>query len=205
MLLVKGVYNMKYKQRKAQLTRQKLVEAARKMFALKGFQQCTMKDIITEAEVGYGTAYVYFPNKDTLFCEVIDTYIHKMLVVAGSPFTPASVEEAIEKIEKQTEAFLRAAYEHREVFIIIEEAIRHSPIVEDKWKAVREHFVKGIKKDIEYVQQAGLSKQLDAALIAESWFHLNEHMLFSLVKQEHADVAHTAKTIVTLYTRGLYQ
>lgn len=196
---------MKYKQRKAQMTRQKLVEAARKMFSENGFQHCTMKDIITEANVGYGTAYVYFPNKDTLFCEVIDTYIQKMLEVAGSPFTPASVDEAVEMIEKQTEAFLQAAYEHREVFIIIEEAIRHSPIVDAKWKAVREYFIKGIRKDIEYVQQAGLAKQLDVTLIAESWFHLNEHMLFSLVKREHADVAHTAKTIVTLYTRGMYQ
>ncbi|MGM9950943.1 MAG: TetR/AcrR family transcriptional regulator [Lysinibacillus sp.] len=196
---------MKHKQRKAQMTRQKLVEAARSIFSENGFQHCTMKDIITEANVGYGTAYVYFPNKDTLFCEVIDTYIQKMLEVAGSPFTPASVDEAVEKIEKQTEAFLQVAYESRKVFIIIEEAIRLSPIVDAKWKTVRDHFIKGIRKDIEYVQQAGLAKQLDVSLIAESWFYLNEHMLFSLIKQEHADVAHTAKTIVTLYTRGLYQ
>lgn len=196
---------MKYKQRKAQMTRQRLVEAARKKFAEQGFQHCTMKDIITEADVGYGTAYVYFPNKDTLFCEVIDTYIQKMLEVAGSPFTPASVEDAINKIEKQTAAFMQAAYDHREAFIIIEEAVRHSPIVEGKWKTVREHFVKGIMRDIEYVQQAGFAKQLDISLVAGSWFHLNEQMLFSLVKQEQADIAHVAKTIVTLYTRGLYQ
>lgn len=196
---------MKHKQRKAQMTRQKLVEAARKTFSEKGFQHSTMKDIITEAEVGYGTAYVYFPNKDTLFCEVIDIYIQRMLEVAGSPFTPVSVREAVEKIEKQTEAFLRAAYEDRKVFIIMEEAIRHSAIVEAKWKTVREHFIKGIKKDIEYVQQAGLAKQLDASIIAESWFHLNEHMLFSIIKQEQADVSYVAKTIVEMYTKGLYQ
>lgn len=202
---MKGVHEMKHTRRKAQTTRGKLVDAARKMFSMKGFQHCTMKDIIAEADVGYGTVYVYFPNKDTLFCEVIDTYVQKMLEVAENPFVPASADEAVEKIEKQTEAFLLAAYEHREAFIIIEEAIRHSPIVEEKWRTVREHFVKGIRKDIEYVQQAGLAKRLDAALIADSWFHLNEHMLFTLVKQEHADVAHTAKTIVALYTRGLYR
>lgn len=196
---------MKHKQRKAQMTRQRLVEAARKIFSEKGFQHCTMKDIITEADVGYGTAYVYFPNKDTLFCEVIDIYIQKMLEVASYPFTPTSVEEAVERIEKQTEAFLQAAYNDREVFIIIEEAIRHSAIVEEKWKTVREHFVKGIKKDIEYVQQAGLAKQLDISIIAESWFHLNEQMLFSIIKQEEADVSYVAKTIVVMYTKGLYQ
>ncbi|KGR87029.1 TetR/AcrR family transcriptional regulator [Lysinibacillus odysseyi] len=196
---------MKHKQRKAQMTRLRLVEAARKIFSEKGFQHCTMKDIITEADVGYGTAYVYFPNKDTLFCEVIDIYIQKMLEVASCPFTPTSVEEAVERIEKQTEAFLQAAYNDREVFIIIEEAIRHSAIVEEKWKTVREHFVKGIKKDIEYVQQAGLAKQLDISIIAESWFHLNEQMLFSIIKQEEADVSYVAKTIVVMYTKGLYQ
>lgn len=196
---------MKHKNRKAQATRQRLVEAAQKMFAENGFQHCTMKDIITAADVGYGTAYVYFPNKDTLFCEVIDTYLQRMLDVAGIPFAPASVDDAVEKIEKQTEAFLQAAYEHREVFIIIEEAIRHSSIVENKWQTVREHFIKGIMKDIEYVQQAGLAKQLDIALIAESWFRLNEQVLFSLVKKEQADIAHVARTIVTLYTTGLYR
>ena len=196
---------MKHTRRKAQTTCGKPVEAACKMLSVKGFQHCMMEDIIAEANVGYGTVYVYFPNKDTLFCEVIDTYARKTLEVVEDPFVPASADEAVEKIEKQTKAFLQAAYEHREAFIIIEEAIRHSPIAEEKWRTVREHFVKGIRKDIEYIQQAGLAKQLDAALIADSWFHLNEHMLFTLVKQEHADLAHTAKTIIALYTRGLYR
>ena len=48
---------------KAQRTRQKILEAARAVFAERGFAKATAEEISTKAGVGYGTFYLYFTDK----------------------------------------------------------------------------------------------------------------------------------------------
>ena len=48
---------------KAQRTRQKILEAARAIFAERGFAKATAEEISTKAGVGYGTFYLYFTDK----------------------------------------------------------------------------------------------------------------------------------------------
>ncbi|WP_249671371.1 TetR/AcrR family transcriptional regulator, partial [Bacillus thuringiensis] len=54
------------KQDRAHETRRTLIEAGKTVFFELGFQKSTMKQIIKEAGVGHGTAYVYSSNKDAL-------------------------------------------------------------------------------------------------------------------------------------------
>nr|WP_106784615.1 TetR/AcrR family transcriptional regulator [Lysinibacillus timonensis] len=194
------------KQQQAFKTRKKLLDAGREMFLQHGFQKCTMTQIIKHARVGYGTAYVYFPNKDTLFAEIIDHIVEEMIEVANIPFHPVSIDEAIEQIHHQTNQFLSAGLRKKEVFLVIEEALGLSPIVYQKWQNVRIEFIKSIEKDICFVQEKGLARdELTPAIIARSWFQLNEQMLWDLIKHEELDVAEVAQNITALYTKGLYR
>lgn len=193
------------KQQQACQTRKKLLDAGSEMFLIHGFQKCTMTQIIKKAEVGYGTAYVYFPNKDTLFAELIDHIVEEMKMVANIPFHPTSTNEAIEQIHEQTFKFLYAGLSKKDVFLVIEEAIGQSPIVQQKWQQVRDEFTNSIEKDIQFVQKHGLAKkEIIPVIIAKSWFHLNEQMLWELIKNEELDVSEVARNITTLYTKGLY-
>lgn len=193
------------KQQQAYQTRKKLLDAGSEMFLIHGFQKCTMTQIIKKAQVGYGTAYVYFPNKDTLFAELIDHIVEEMEEVANIPFQPTSTDEAIDQIYQQTLNFLTAGLSKKKVFLVIEEAIGLSPIVHQKWQNVRDEFTQSIERDIRFVQEQGLAKkEIIPAIIAKSWFHMNEQMLWELIKNEDFDVSEVAKNITTLYTKGLY-
>jgi AcrR family transcriptional regulator len=62
---------MTRKEREKELRRKAILEAAWRVFARDGYFNATMSLIAGEAEFGMGTIYQFFPNKQTLFSEVI--------------------------------------------------------------------------------------------------------------------------------------
>ena len=73
--------------------REKILTAASKVFAYKGFAATKMTDIATGAGVSYGLAYHYFANKETIFGELVEkamngaiTVIQKALEGPGTPW-----------------------------------------------------------------------------------------------------------------------
>lgn len=56
--------------RKAILTRQHIIDTALQLFATKGYDQTTMRDIATAADCSLGLAYRYFASKEDLVLEL---------------------------------------------------------------------------------------------------------------------------------------
>lgn len=52
-------------------TRERLLSAAAVCFAEKGYDGCSVADIVSRAEVSQGTLYVHFKNKEDLFISMI--------------------------------------------------------------------------------------------------------------------------------------
>jgi len=72
---------------------EKILTAASKVFAYKGFAATKMTDIATEAGVSYGLAYHYFANKETIFGALVEkamngatTVTQKALERPGTPW-----------------------------------------------------------------------------------------------------------------------
>lgn len=57
---------------RGQLTRQHLLTAAEQVFAQKGFAHASVQEITQRAGVALGTFYIYYPNKEALFLELVD-------------------------------------------------------------------------------------------------------------------------------------
>src|SRR5690625_3232735 len=86
------------RQLQALQTRRTLLESGRTVFLKHGFKKATMTQVNKEANTGYGTAYVYFKNKDALFIELMESTIQKMYDVAKMQFKPKTKEEAATQI-----------------------------------------------------------------------------------------------------------
>ncbi|WP_231889770.1 TetR/AcrR family transcriptional regulator [Oceanobacillus sp. Castelsardo] len=198
--------NLTKRQRQAMETRERLLTSGKCLFIRNGFQKTTMTQINKQARTGYGTAYVYFKNKDELFIHLIDHVMEKMYEVANLPFSPETREEAYSLIHNQVEKFLIAAVEEKQIMAVIEEAIGISSTVREKWNIIRNRFVAGITRDITTVQQKGLAKrEMDASLIAKGWFYMNEQLMWDLVTNRINDsVENIANALTKLYTGGLY-
>ncbi|MEI7026859.1 TetR/AcrR family transcriptional regulator [Paenibacillus sp. y28] len=59
-------------------TRDKIMNAAQKIFAEKGLHVAKVSDIVKEAGVAQGTFYLYFKNKEELFQAIVDTNFEEM-------------------------------------------------------------------------------------------------------------------------------
>lgn len=194
------------RQRRAQETRQQLLEAGYAVFMEQGFQKATITQIIKQANKGYGTAYVYFQNKDQLFIEVMEDVMRRFYQVAELPFYPASAQEAYEQIKHQTRLFLQLALKEKRIMQVVKEAIGLSPLVAERWQEIRQRFVQRISRDIAYAQEHGLAKpHLDPALIARAWFYANEMFMWELVEsKKRPPLEQVVHHLTALYTGGLY-
>lgn len=57
---------------RGQLTKQHLLTAAEQLFAQKGFAHTSVAEMTQRAGVALGTFYLYYPNKEALFLELVD-------------------------------------------------------------------------------------------------------------------------------------
>jgi AcrR family transcriptional regulator len=58
--------------------REALLRAARDVFVSKGYHDAHVDDIVTRAQVAKGTFYLYFPDKRSIFSELVDGVFTRM-------------------------------------------------------------------------------------------------------------------------------
>jgi TetR/AcrR family transcriptional regulator len=66
-IMVKIMATADRKEREKEQRRNDIIDAAEKLFFSRGFDGVSMDDIAKEVELGKGTLYLYFKNKDSLF------------------------------------------------------------------------------------------------------------------------------------------
>jgi AcrR family transcriptional regulator len=77
-------------------TRKRILDVAQQLFAAKGFESTTTRDIAREAEIGAGTLFNYFPSKEAVVASLVAeavTGAHRRFA-ADSP-TADSLEEEL--------------------------------------------------------------------------------------------------------------
>jgi AcrR family transcriptional regulator len=195
------------RERKALKTKNKLLEAGKKVLLEQGFQKATVTQIIREAGTGYGTAYVYFKNKDELLIVLMEDVMAKFYDVAGRTFAPKTSKEAYHLIEDQVKSFLSLAVEERDILRVVKEASGVSEAVASYWEDVRSRFIGSIAADIRHVQEKGLAaKHFDPEFTARAWYYANEMFLWDGVRDGDSFPSQKViQTLTDLYTGGLYK
>ncbi|GIN85946.1 TetR family transcriptional regulator [Heyndrickxia sporothermodurans] len=188
-------------------TRNKIIRAAHHIFLKEGFQRTTVKSIMEEANIGYGTVYGHFKGKDDLLIVLMEDVMKKFFDVASIPFFPTTREEAKEIILSQVLSFLKIADTERDIMKVFSEAMGLSHKVNEKWEEIRLRFIQGITKDITYSQVKGLARtDLKAELAACSWFFSNEMYQWEIVFNHNKySLDEIAWTLTTMYVDAIYK
>src|SRR3954462_557275 len=75
--------------------RQVLLRAARDVFATKGYHDAKVDDIVALANVAKGTFYLYFPDKRSVFAELVDGLFKRLGEAILRVDTEADVESQV--------------------------------------------------------------------------------------------------------------
>jgi AcrR family transcriptional regulator len=103
-------------ERKRARNREALIAAARRLFVRDGFEKTTIAAIAAEADLGFGTFYRYFPDKESALRAVLAEADREMqAVVVADGEASISAGEALTDL---TARFVQAAGRHRRLFAL---------------------------------------------------------------------------------------
>jgi len=153
------------------LTRERLLEAARKLFAKKGYHNTLISDIVKEAGVGQGTFYRNFVDKRDIFENLLDMLMNRLL----EPFSDMS--NSMPQDEKEyRDASIRAITKmveivmaNREmVYILVREAITVDRELENKIFNIQMRFAELAKYYLDYAIEKQFARRCDSEIVSKS-------------------------------------
>jgi TetR/AcrR family transcriptional regulator, fatty acid metabolism regulator protein len=185
--------------------RRRILEAAVRAFARKGYHACRVGEIASEAGVAYGLVYHYFTSKDEILETIFrDTWTQMLTAIEA---VEAEGIPAAEQLRKVAAIVLRTWKRDPDlVRVLVREVTRSTHIQREV--AEIEHAYAALQRIVERGQQSGeFRSDVDARLAALIVYGALEELLTSWVMGQlddsDEDVDRAEKAVVSLVRDGL--
>ncbi|TYR78987.1 TetR/AcrR family transcriptional regulator [Priestia megaterium] len=127
--------------------KQSVVDAASKSFSLFGYKATTMDQVAKLANVGKGTIYTFFKNKEELFDEIVSRMIREMIDEAEKVIVPD--RSFFENAQSAMYRILEFRSEHQLMLKLVQENEMGTSTVKEVLVRVEREILTYIKTKIE--------------------------------------------------------
>ena len=183
-------------------TRQKVLNAARKVLVRRGYQAARVAEITKLARVGYGTFYKYFLNKQDVL-EAVMEEVYTQLQEASFP-PQVVVAHLEEQIRNGITSYLEVYYKNREVLLALEPASLLSPRITKFLADMREKEVQWMVREIGNLNSQGwrikgspevfsLAMLRTVDTVAQDW----------ITRRQHLKLEELAETLCEIWYRAI--
>ena len=169
---------------KAQRTRDRILQAARIVFARHGYQDATVEHVVREAGVARGSFYTYFSSKHDLFrhlAGIIDRSIAEEVVKSDA----LHKSNPIENLSHSNQVYLAVVKRNYDLYVLVDGVASFDHGVRDARIASRKKHIGRVAKKIEQWQEMGwaaadVNAELAAALLVSMtatfsrWLYVGE-------------------------------
>lgn len=159
----------------AAATQEQLLRAARDVFEERGYLGTSVGAITERASTAHGTFYLYFRNKEDVFCQVMTGVAADLMQEATAPWE----EDPRQGIETGMRGFLRVFEEHAGLWRCLLEGIFQSDSIHDVWLDIRKGFLDRLAAVLRVEQEAGRVRDLDPVLTANALGAMTEWFAFT--------------------------
>ncbi len=146
---------------RGQKTRQKLLRAAETVFGDKGYERASIADITRKGGVALGTFYVYFPDKKSIFVEVVDELGARLRRLIAE--SVAGLEDRMAVEREGLRVFFDFASRHRNLYRIVRQA---EFVDEACYRRYYDRFAKGYVSGLTRAMESGEVRRVDAEALA---------------------------------------
>ena len=146
---------------RGQKTRQKLLRAAEVIFGEKGYERASIADITRKSGVALGTFYVYFPDKQSIFVEVVDELGERLRRLIAESVTGFTHRIDVER--EGLRAFFEFAREHPNLYRVVRQA---EFVDEECYRRYYDRFAKGYVRGLSKAMDAGEIRRMDPEALA---------------------------------------
>lgn len=158
-----------------------IIEAATKSFSLFGYKATTMDQVAKLANVGKGTIYTFYKNKEELFDEIILSLIKDMKDAANQAFDPSlSIHE---NVHRSLYEILEFRKKHQlTIKLFQEEKDMGTPAVMEVVSRLEKTIIHYIMEKVNEAVKKGEIKQCDPELTAFIMLKLYIALIFDWEK-----------------------
>ncbi|HEY4430123.1 MAG TPA: TetR/AcrR family transcriptional regulator [Paenibacillus sp.] len=151
--------------------RQQVLQAAAKSFSLFGYKATTMDQVAKIANVGKGTIYTFFTNKEQLFDEILRDMMIEMKMIADReirrdrPFFDNlhRVLDALLEFRSEQELFIKLSQESREF---------GTPQAGEGLEKIENLVLEYLEREVQQALQKGEIKPCDPKIVSVVMFRL---------------------------------
>src|SRR5216117_3910195 len=185
-------------ERRRERTRQELLAAATRVLAEKGLDRTKITDIAAAADVGVGTFYLHFPDKEALFDAVVEETVRRLKATVDAAREKA--RGPLAKIQAANRAFFRFARENREVFKIV---FGHAAAFNDLIRRAQALFIADLEKTVREGITSGAFAPLPPALVAQAVVGMATQVISWWTEHESVPIETLIETTTTLALHGI--
>jgi AcrR family transcriptional regulator len=189
--------------RDKELTRERILEAAEKLFAEKGFHETAMDEIVRASKVSKGGVYFHFPSKEELFFALLDKLADALQREVQREI--ARRRGAVAKIQGALEVVLRTLTSQRHLAqIILRQGHGLGPSFERKRLEIYSRFARLIKENLDEALAEGSIPLINTEITAYAWLGaINELVLRWVYTGQPDPLTQTLPTLQELFLRGI--
>jgi TetR/AcrR family fatty acid metabolism transcriptional regulator len=189
--------------RDKELTRERILEAAERLFAEKGFHETAMDEIVRASKVSKGGVYFHFPSKEELFFALLDKLADALQREVQREI--ARRRGAVAKIQGALEVVLRTLTSQRHLAqIILRQGHGLGPSFERKRLEIYSRFARLIKENLDEALAEGSILPINTEITAYAWLGaINELVLRWIYTGQPDPLTQTLPTLQELFLRGI--
>ena len=179
-------------------TRLRLRDAARQVFAERGYAAARVEDIVATAGVSHGTFYTYFENKGAALDALIDATAVHLRAVVEEPWEGPDGSRTVEAVIRR---FVTVFTQHADVVRVWLEAGANEPHFRDRLTEVRAGYVGRVA---EVIRPALSGTPHDPAVAAAALVAMVEgYAIQGIADEDPQRRAAEVRTLTSLWLGGL--
>jgi TetR/AcrR family transcriptional regulator, mexJK operon transcriptional repressor len=156
------------KQERSKQTKEKIVQAAIKLFQERGYEKTTSNDIASQAGVSVGSFYVYFTDKRQLLLTIFDRLADELYKNIFDGLKPEHLfdSDLRQRIRSAVANTIIDKQKYSGLHRVVSELLLKDPDFAARHKAVMSRSIAKLHELISLAQKAGLTWQIDVEAAA---------------------------------------
>lgn len=189
--------------RDKEATRARLLDAAERVFAEKGYHGTVVEDIIRASDSSKGGFYFHFPNKQAIFLSLVDALVPKLASTVDRAI--ATQSDPVAQLDAALVTVLDLFSRHRRLSkILLVEAVGLGHGFDERLMRTRAQFAAMIQGHLDRAVEAGAIVPLDTETASWVWFGaINELVVRWLVSGQPERLDDILPTLRTTLLRSV--
>jgi AcrR family transcriptional regulator len=186
---------------KGKQTRERIVQAAEKVFVDNGYLNTRIADIAAAADVAHGSFYTYFTSKEEVFRDVAERVVTE---IYGALEGHAHGETPADRIRGANRRFLELYERHRGVLALIEQVATFDDYFLAMRRDLRQRFILRTEPAVRRIIEQTGDSELDPHVVANALGGMIDNFCYWwFVMDEDFDRETAADTLDHVWLRTL--